>query len=101
MCYFLVSTRTKTAEPCTHQVFAEEGRTLQGTHRLGCRVDVSKDDMRLAPHFHCLKGYYVQNDAICGKQHVQAALQVLLGELVGQVPNIETGLVSTWELMVR
>jgi hypothetical protein len=43
----------------------------------------------LAAHLGCLEGYDVEDDAVGGKEHVQAALEVVFGELVGEAANVE------------
>jgi len=47
--------------------------------------------VRLAAHLRGLEGDDVEEDAIGGEQHIQAALEVLLGQLVGQIADIEPG----------
>ena len=47
--------------------------------------------MGLAAHLHGLEGDNVENNSICGEEHVQAPFEVILLELVGQIAHIEAG----------
>jgi hypothetical protein len=48
----------------THQVLVKENKALQSAHGLRRGVDVTEDDMRLAPHLHGLEGDNIEDDAI-------------------------------------
>lgn len=45
--------------------------------------------MRLAAHLHGLEGHDIEDDAIGRKEHVQVALEVFFGQLVGQVAKVQ------------
>jgi hypothetical protein len=73
-----------------YHVLGEEGEALQSAHGLRRRVDVAEDDMGLAPHLGSLEGDDIEDDAIGREQHVQVPLEVFLGELVGEVAQVQS-----------
>ena len=46
--------------------------------------------MGLAAHLGRLEGDDVEDGAVDGKEHVEGAFEVVLGELVGEVGDVET-----------
>lgn len=78
----------------THHVLAEKGEAFERAHGLRGRVDVAEHDVRLAAHLGRLERDDVDDDAIRGEEHVQISLEVVLGELVGEVADVEPGRVS-------
>jgi hypothetical protein len=73
-----------------YHVFSEEAEALQRAHSLCRSIEIPKHNVCLPPHLHGLQGYHVKYDAIGCKKHVKISFQVLFGELVGEVSDVET-----------
>lgn len=74
----------------THHFLAEEIKTLQRPHSLCARIHVAEHNVCLAAHLRSLEGDNIENNTVCGEEHVQVPLEVILGELVGEVAAVET-----------
>lgn len=61
---------------------------MQRAHGLSGGVDIAEDNVRLTAHLHCLERDNVQNNAVGREQHVEIALEVLLGQLIIKVVDV-------------
>jgi hypothetical protein len=48
--------------------------------------------VRLAPHLHGLERDDVEDNTICGEQHIETALEVFLGQLVRKVADVQSAM---------
>lgn len=75
----------------TYNVLPKKRRSLQRAHRLRRSINIAEDDVGLAAHLGGLEGDDVEDDAVGGEEHVEVSLEVGLGELVGEVADVEAG----------